>query len=382
MAEEGNRGWRTHAVPLAAICAVFAVMAYLYGEIDHADQRDFRHYRSLDHHYYRPMGLASPGLAKVERPFVYRILAPWLAGLLPFPVQLSFHLLGGLFALSAAVLLYAFLLWSGARPWVAAPLSMVLLCNKWFIGYCLWNCYHAGDLLSLCCLLVALWAMLAGRWAVMGAAMLIGVLTRETALVMIPVGLVYLWETRKLAAAWKPFVAAVAPTVACFFVLRALIEPAEGITLWAAFLSYAPRKLTKLLELIYTFIKPFVPLTFVPLVYLGTTLDFFRARKHLVVLFAAVFATTLFGADRERLMGPTFVVFYPLIAAIFQKHVYPNRLVIGCTVGAAFVTSFGSWFGRYTLPNAAVTHVVQLAVLFAVTGLVWIHRVLARRQAA
>ena len=51
-------------------------------------------YSNMDQVFYRNMAISSPELNfEVVQPFVYRILAPWVAGVIPINLELSFYFL-------------------------------------------------------------------------------------------------------------------------------------------------------------------------------------------------------------------------------------------------------------------------------------------------
>ena len=61
------------------------------------------------------------------------------------------------------------------------------------------------------------------------------------------------------------------------------------------------------------------PLTFLPLIFLRTTLAYFKANKFMLALIGLTFVSSLLGSSDERLMAPAFVAFYWLLAQIFEK---------------------------------------------------------------
>ena len=89
-----------------ALAVLSLVMAWLYGTIDYLGL-----YANVDLKHYRALAQAVPWWAtETPQPFVFRILGPYLVGLLPVPDPLGFRLLttAGLAVLT--VLLFAFLL--------------------------------------------------------------------------------------------------------------------------------------------------------------------------------------------------------------------------------------------------------------------------------
>ena len=82
-----SRLFRKHLLIIFAF-TFFAV--FLSGSINNSDPK----YSNADLNKYIAMAEASPALnTDVIRPFVYRIGAPWVAGLLPFSTSTNFYLL-------------------------------------------------------------------------------------------------------------------------------------------------------------------------------------------------------------------------------------------------------------------------------------------------
>ncbi len=83
-----------------------ALMAFLYGRIKETRPE----YADWDIWEYSRMAAAAPGLADdIPSPFAYRLLGPYLAGLLPFPDPQSFQLLSLLLSFVLILSFYALL---------------------------------------------------------------------------------------------------------------------------------------------------------------------------------------------------------------------------------------------------------------------------------
>ena len=71
------------------ICLVSFIMIFLYGKIDYESER----FSDLDLHAYRAIAEASPKIStNIKQPFVYRLLGPYLVGLLPIKNATGFYI--------------------------------------------------------------------------------------------------------------------------------------------------------------------------------------------------------------------------------------------------------------------------------------------------
>ena len=105
-------------------------------------------------------------------------------------------------------------------------------------------------------------------------------------------------------------------------------------------------------------------MTFLPLIFLGTTLAFFRANKFMAVFILLTLVSTLFGSGNERLMAPAFVAFYWLLALIFQRDIWPSKWMLGIIAVACFVASLHYQQARFPLPSRELTVILG--------GLAWL----------
>lgn len=73
---------------LAILFIIAIIMVILYGQIDYTAEP----FSSWDLAPYRKIALASPGISPtIEQPFAYRLLGPYLVGLLPVPDPIGFY---------------------------------------------------------------------------------------------------------------------------------------------------------------------------------------------------------------------------------------------------------------------------------------------------
>jgi hypothetical protein len=342
---------RQGGISLIVVLIVTAVMIFLYGGVDYGAER----FAIMDLHNYRAMANASPGIAEeVGKPYAYRLLGPYLVGLLGIPIEQGFYLLTVVSSLVLAVLFYFFLKRYRISPAVAAVTTVLFVLNKQLFGASVWNYFQLKDLLSMISVLVMFMALSDGRWFVFAAALLFGALAGEVPLIMVPVALVYLRERGRLGREWRRLLAAVLPAVAAFVVIRLLVPAPRGMTLLEALLHY-PRKLRHPAVWFRLLVNPFVPVSLLPLVFFESTVAFLKKNRHALAYLLLVFASALLGSNNERLMAPAFVVFYLVIGLIVQDRIYPHRGMLALLVAAGFLSSLHHLIARYPLPDRNIT---------------------------
>lgn len=367
---------------LAVLLVVAAVMVFLYGQIDYTTAP----YNTWDLASYRAMAAAAPRIATdVCQPPAYRLLGPYVVGLLPVPDPVGFYALAVIGSLALVLLAYRLFRTLGLSPFVAAFTVALFTLNRFWFGLTVWDFFQLNDLLSLIWIILAFLAMRKGRWALFGAALLAGAFTRETALLMIPVAFVYLWERGELRAKWARLLLAVLPAAAAFVLIRALVPAPCGQSLFTQLAAHSgsildPEKILRLT------VYSYAPFSLLPLVFIGTTVAFFKARPHALTLVALVFLSTLFGLSfDERLMAPAFVALYALIGLIVQQAVDNDgrgaRPLLLVMAAGGFMASLHHTVARFPLPDRSWTLALSIAALVLVTAMAIIYR-LRRGQAA
>lgn len=367
---------KARVLHLAVVCGLAAAMIFLYGRIDPGR----RPYADWDLAWYRAMARAAPGLAAdVQRPFAYRIVGPYVVGLLGGDDR-AFHAASAACAVLLVGALYLFCCRVHLPSGVAAVTAVLFACNRHFLGFVVWDYFQIADALSLLLLVVLFWAMRDRRWAVFAAALLLGAATKETALLTVPVAGVYLWERRRPWSEWRAAGLAMLPGLAAFAAVRALVPFAGGQTLLDAFLSSVP-KLASGRTWLRLLGNAFCPLTLLPVVFFEETVAFFKEHKHALVFVLLVFVSTLFGLNNERLMAPAFVVVYVLFGRIVAK-LWASKAVVAVVVACTFLASFHHERVRYPLPSRNVTVALAIGSLIAVTGAALLWRILHRGERA
>jgi hypothetical protein len=366
------RSLKTYAV-LVSACALIILSK---GRIDFASPL----FADWDLHSYRLMAIASPHLVEdAIAPFCYRLLGPYLVGLLPLPDPLAFWLLNSLACLALALLFFQFLIDQKIRSDVAVLTVLLFTCNRYFFGFFAWDPFQIDDVLALICILLCFSFLFKGSWLAFTACLALGCLTREVVLVVIPVSFFYLWERGKLRQDYQKMILATAPAFAVFILVRIFVyadHASIGIH------GILPFYWMKLGESVGNAVTPqawfrrliwcYMPLTLVPMIFLRTTISFFSARKYLLLFLFLVVLTDLWGigaggGDAERYMAPSFLAFYWIIGEIMQHEFSPAKWVFPALFACGLLASLHHLQGIYPLPSKRATLLVTLIGFFGVT---------------
>lgn len=323
-------------------------------------------FASLDLKYYSRIAEAAPNIdPEMRQPFAFRLLGPYLVGLLPISEPLGFRLLSVVSAFCLVFLFYYVLRYVGISPFVSLMSVILVILNRYIFGWTVWNFFMVNDFLVLIFIIIMFLAMWKSRWTAFGITLVLGAMTRETAMLMVPVALFYIWEQKELSTKWRKVLLACIPGLLTILLIRLLVPIAEGRSLTEALATHS----SKLLEpssLFRLLVNTFLPFTLIPLLYFRTTIDFFRSRKHLLFFVVLVFGTTLFGSNQERLMVPAFIVFFMLFGTILER-VQKKGLTFFVLLTAGFLSSFHYSFGIWQVPDANWTRTLTLGATLFVT---------------
>ena len=344
-------------------------MFFFYGKIDYQKSE----YASWDLHDYRTMAHATPHLTQdVRQPFVYRVLGPYLAGLMPFSIDLNFLILSGLAGLALSCVFFLFLSTVLVPPRIAAVATILFILNKYLYGFPVWNYFHLNDILSQIEIVLLIWAMISQKWLWFGIVLLLGSLTRETPLILIPVVLLFALETKRFPTIWPRLVLLFLPALFCVIALRSGLHSHQGNNLVQAFIAYSD-KIFMPDTWFRLFVNSFIPFSLVPLVFFKTTVNFFRERKFALLLSVLVVLSTFLGYNIERLMAPAFVIFYSLLAVIFQKHIADSGHIVFISFICAVLSNLHHTYALFPLPRG-LTIGLSLLSLSLVTIIMIYHR--------
>ena len=321
------------------------------------------------------MAEAAPGLdLTVAQPYVYRWLGPWLAGVLPLPVHDAFYAWGVAASMGLAGLAYAVFRTAGASVRASAVTVGLLAANAYLFGFNVYNPFHLDDVLTQIGLGGALLLLWRGRYGWMGAVLALTVLTREPAILMVPVVGVWLWERGRIRQDGVRAALALVPLVLLFAAPRLWMpDTGAGGMLLADQFAAESRKALRPETWARLLVNAWIPVLAVPLAWPREALAWARRHLHLVVLFASVVASAFFGSDQERLMQPAVWCVYPLVAVLLGRHWRARPHALGVLGIAAFLASLHHLTARFPLPSRRLTMVLAGASLgLALAASLWV----------
>jgi hypothetical protein len=223
------------------------------------------------------------------------------------------------------------------------------------------------DSISLLVITSSLIAMLQSRWMLLSSLLLLGTLNGESAVIMVPTLALYLFDRKAARSEWERALGGLLPAIAAFVLIRLLLTAPGGESLVDTFFHYSP-KIGFPGTWVGLLLNPFVPLTFIPLLYYRDALSFLRENRYMALYLLLVFASTLFGSNNERLMAPAFVVFYAFIGRTAESRWHEGARLWALVTLCCLASSFHHLVGRYLLPEQSVTRTISILTTLIVTG--------------
>lgn len=328
----------------------------------------------MDMTKYRMMAEASPSLnTDVIQPYIYRIFGPWLAGVLPIHLDISFYILNVLSLLLMSISFYELIKVFGIKQRTAFALTFALIFNRYFFQFLAWDYFHLSDSLSYGLLFFSLLLLTKQKWMWIALLSIIGVMTREVALLVVPVGYAYLYQMKFGRKKYIQFTMAVLPACVVFVLLRIVIVASGGDDLITKFFEeggayfFTPAAIGK------KFFIAFTPFALVPVLFYKELLVFIKTNLALSVLFLSTVFATLFGLDYERLMttaAPAYFIFLGFIIDKYlseEKETNSKRKFLLWVMLFAFLSSFYHLWGILQLQNSNITLISTLTVII-ITG--------------
>mgnify|MGYP001766845678 CR=1 FL=1 len=344
-------------------------MILFYGRID-ISQAPFSDIPDIQN--YRLMAQASPGLDEtVSRNFGYRILMPYIAGLMPFDIDTNFYILTIILSLIIPFVFFRFLKTYGLKDDTSFYLILLFLAGRYTFGFPVWDYYDIHDLLTHILILVFMISMKKNNITMMALILFIGIFNRETILFLVPSALYYYIFILKDKKRSFRFILSTVPALIALITVRSLIttESAVEKDIFYSFGKIHFDESNKLFSpaTYYRIINTFIPLTFIPLVFWKTTKRFFKDNIHFLILILTYISSCFLAGDTERLIAPVFPVFFLLLGIIFEKsefNGYKNRMVVLMLVIASIPHHI---YFRFRLPSRDWKVIISLLTLAAVT---------------
>lgn len=344
-------------------------MILFYGRID-ISQAPFSDIPDI--HNYRLMAQASPGLDEtVSRNFGYRILMPYIAGLMPFDIDMNFYILTIILSLIIPLVFFRFLKVYGLKDDTSIYLTLLFLAGRYSFGFPVWDFYDIHDLLTHILILLFLIGMKKNNLILMALILLIGIFNRETILFLVPSALYYYVFILKDKKRSFSFILSTVLALIGLLTVRSLIttESAAEKDIFYSFSKLRFDETNKLFNPVtyYRILNTFIPLTLIPFVFWETTKRFFKDNIHFLILILTYYSSCFLAGDTERLIVPMFPVFFLLLGIIFEKfefNGFKNRMVVLMLVIASIPHHL---YFRYRLPDRDLKVIVSLLTLTAVT---------------
>jgi hypothetical protein len=310
------------------------------------------------------MAIAFPSIDfSVGKPFAHRILAPWLVGLLFNDVELGFTVCNALFCIFFIVVLFFFLIQNKVSKRIAFLITTAFIFNRYFIPNFAFEPYRLADVLSNLLLLLSLIFLEKKKYAPVFILSILGVLTRESALLIIPVGMTYILmnhQKNKLPA----FILLSTVLFIIFICIRIFIPVEGGISIFQALSEnwtklFSPEVIAKQLFLAFN------PLFLIPLFNYREFIEFNKNNLHWLALFIFVLFSSLFGGDKERLMFSYAPIYYLFIGVLIQKldeRLRIKALDVTIILITCWISNLHHIWGIIKLPSR------EMSLIFALAG--------------
>lgn len=312
---------------------------------------------------YRKMALASPDIdGTVGKPFAFRLLAPWLVGLIFTNVDLGFAILNAIVSILFVLTLFHFLQQNSISKRMAFILSTTFIFNRYFIPNFAYEPYRLADVLSNLLLLLSFIFLAKKNYLLVFLFSVVGVLTREIAMLIIPVGIIFVLQNDKKNI--SPWFVSFSFLISTFLLFHSVIPAKTGISFDQA-LSDNWMKIFSPEAIVKQFFLAFSPLFLIPVVSFKEFLNFNKKHNHWIVLLIAVLFASLFGGDKERLMFAYIPIYYLFIAGLLQKLDDKSRIELSVIVAIlilSWVSSLHHIWGLIGLPSK------EASLAFAVMG--------------
>ncbi len=338
-----------------------------YGQIDLAvfGDKDLRHYRD--------MAAAAPDLAwTVRAPFGFRILPPWLAGLWPGGLDAGFKW-GTLLTIGGLAVLWVHWLAMWGLSCVEQGVGLLwLLFNPHFVGFPAFNPYQWGDVLTMVLILGMTLSLLKNKYGQFGFLLIIGAMTREANLLMLPVAVWYFYKNRAgIKDVWGVVLLPILALIVFLGIRAGVRVENHDWHLWGAFSIYA-RQLADPVAWGRLLLNAYAPFSLLLFVWYKPFLRLLKSHPVWGMFGGLVWISCFFGQDKERLLAPTFFLIYSGILWLLRQ-LPENQRMIGywITTCAAFLTSWHHLVARFPVFPRGMYFVLSAFLTFVLGFWAW-----------
>ena len=337
----------------------------LSGQIDYNSPE----YLNIDQAKYRAMAESAPGLNdQVIKPFAFRILGPWLAGLLPFEITVNFFIINFITLLLIPISLYFLLLKFSIKREISLALIICFVFNRYFFQFYAWNYFMIVDSITLLLLIFYFFLLKRRNWFLLGCLIVLGIFIKEIVVIFIPTAFIYLYFNKGKS---KDYFHLTIISLLSFFIfigIRIFLSNGGGEELIEQFTARILRSIEPI-AIIKKLIITFTPFGLIPFLFYKDTLEFFKGNKYLLAYLLLVFLTTVFG-DHERLMTPFAPIYLLLIGSILQKYIVKvqsakSNIFFISIIILSILSSFYHLWGMIQLPSRSISMISTAILLIA-----------------
>lgn len=366
---------KSYKIDLKSLIIVLAAVTSI-GAIKPVDIPNMEHV-PVDLLQYRQMGVSAPQLnPQTWEPYAYRILGPWLSGVLFTDVDLGFRVLNTMFLVFLALAMWGFLLAYKIDPKIALPVTIAFLLSRYYYTFLAYEFYRIDDTISLFLLWISIILTIKGHLKYLLPLLVLGLLAREIALLWIPVSFFIILKSggkRNDFTLWSIY------TIILFgvFVLLRKYIPAQGGIALADALNddwnklFSPWAIGKQLFVANT------PFFLLPLIFFRKFFHYFKKHPEIFVLIGATYLSSLFGHDYERLMTPSAPFIYVFAALLMEKIFLPQEQKKFVWMTAIFLlialsSNFYHLWGIVLLPGRGASFIATIITGTAMAALFFI----------
>ncbi len=336
---------------LLIILAVTIFVLLFTGQIEY----QLPQYKASDLTKYIAMAKASPELnVNIIKPFVYRILAPWIVGLMPFPISTNFLLLNIISLILLSFVFYFALLEFKLLPNVALTLTIAFQMNRYFFQFLSWNYFQLCDTIALTVLFLSFLLIKRKKWSALFFLLPVSILVKEYALIILPMGLYYFLIHKKSQKDFLLFATISFFTVVVYVLVRMVLNVNQGVDLLTQYTTkefYYPR----IMLFLKKYVASFTPFGLLPLVFWKELISFFKKNGFLFVYTITVIIISYFG-EAERMMAPLAIVYFMFVGNLMEnnfdiKDRFQENRIFFIIIIISFLSSFYHLWGIVQLPN-------------------------------
>jgi len=353
------------------ILAIAVTFIFIFvGKIDYS----LPQYAEIDNLYYRTMADAAPGFTSdIIHPFVYRILGPWLAGIMPFHNDINFGILMYFSLIALTFAFYKFLILNQINAKIALITSMWVVFNKYIFGIMGFSYFQLCDSISVTALIMAFVFFYKNNWLGILISSVIGILAKETILLFYIPALIYLFINKHPKKEIINCILSGAVTFAIFIALRMIFSPSEEGD-YLIQLGFGVSKFFNLTVWVRQLSNVFLPFSLIFIIFLKELFQFSKKEIYLTLLFILTIISSLFGLDCERLMLPGILFSYLFFAQLAEKYLLSEdgkfrwnfTFVITCIT---LISNLYHLWGLVRLPSRTISIYLTIILNVIILGI-------------